>query len=188
MTAAGRVSPNSSTSLTAMMLETISVEAEAATTSGYQRGSALAVPLAMLRLDRDGDPPAHLERPLHTAPARFQRRHQVIQDLVGHVFVGHAFIPVGPQVELEGLRLEDPGTRDVLHGDGGEIRLAGGGAHTGELVTLQPNHILAIRMVIGKGLQLLAGPGRLSQQRQTLQIRCLGQFSIPYDRSPRPAP
>src|SRR3972149_312734 len=58
MTAAGRVSPNSSTSLTAMMLETISVEAEAATTSGYQRGSALAVPLAMLRLDRDGDPPA----------------------------------------------------------------------------------------------------------------------------------
>src|SRR3989304_2650101 len=157
MTAAGRVSPNSPTSLTAMMLETISVEAEAATTSGYQRGSALAVPFAMLCLDSNGNAPAHLERPLHTAPARFQRRHQIIQDLVGHVFVEHAFISVGPQVELEGLRLEDLGAGYVLHGDGGEIRLACGGAHTGELVTFQPNHILAIRMVIGKGLQLLSG-------------------------------
>src|SRR5581483_4094925 len=53
----------------------------------------LAVHGADVRLD----PAADLEVSDHLDPARMRRRHEVVEDPVGDVFVERAFLPIRPQ-------------------------------------------------------------------------------------------
>src|SRR3979411_2465444 len=112
--------------------------------------------LFMLGHYRDADATAGLEGAGYLDPMRIERAHQVIANRVGHMLVKHALVAVRPQVEFEGLRLDDPLVRYVLNGDCGEIRLAGGGADTGELVGGQRHRVAPFRIVIWKSLELLA--------------------------------
>src|SRR3990172_3854082 len=187
--AAGTVSPKSETSLTAMMLETLSVVTKTATTIGYQRPvpevsgfisrrsagrSRRGRSGAVFGFDGDADAAPNGEGAAHAAPARFERRYDIVEDLVGHVFVKNAFVPVGPQVELEGFRLEDARPGHVLDGDRGEIRLSGGRAHAGELVALQSDQVVPLGMVVGKGLQLLGGRAVSAEPSQAFEIGSVG--------------
>src|SRR3990172_8090325 len=187
--AAGTVNPKRVTSLTAIMLETISVVTKTATMIGYQRpGAGLldsissrnagksrpARPGAVFGLDRDPDTAANGEGAADATPAGIERRHQVVEDLVGDVLVEDAFVAIRPQIELERFRLENLRSGDVLYRNRGEVRLTCGRADAGELVALQADQVLSLRIVVGEGLEFLGRLTAAAQQSQAFEVRCIG--------------
>lgn len=62
-------------------------------------------------------------------------RDEIIEDLVGNGFVEVTFIPVGPEVELEGLQLDNRRARPVADRNCGEVRLPRTGTEAGEFRT-----------------------------------------------------
>src|SRR3990172_8472634 len=103
--AAGTVNPKRVTSLTAIMLETISVVTKTATMIGYQRPGAGLLdsissrnagkscpgrPGAMFGLDRDPDTAANGEGAADATPAGIERCHQIVEDRIGDVLVERA--------------------------------------------------------------------------------------------------
>src|SRR3990172_11489189 len=187
--AAGTVNPNRVTSLTAMMLETISVATKTATTIGYQRPGAGVLdsiscstagkscpgrPGAVFGFDGDPDTAANREGAADATPARVERRHQIVEDRVGDVLVEDAFVAIRPQIELERFRLEDLRSGDVLYRDGGEVRLTRGRADAGELVALQADQVVPLRIVVGEGLEFLGGLAAAAQESQAFEVRCIG--------------
>ena len=90
--------------------------------------------MAVNRFDGDAYTASDFERSDHPAPVRLESRDQIIKDRVDDVLVKDAFVTIGPQVEFERLRLDDPLSRNVFHRDRSEVGLAGGRAYTGELV------------------------------------------------------
>jgi hypothetical protein len=128
----------------------------------------------VFRLNSDADPSAHSEGSADPAPARLEGRQQVVQDRICHVFVKDTFVAIGPEIELERLRLEDPPGWDVLDSDRGEIRLPGRRADASELVALQPDQVRSLRVMVRERLKL---PGRLAaapEQAQPLEVRRVG--------------
>jgi hypothetical protein len=117
----------------------------------------------MLGFDLDANAAARVEQAGHFDPVRVQGLDQVIQHLIDDVLVEGAFVAVGPQVELEGFRLDHLLVGDVGDLNGGEVRLAGERAQAGELGRVQRHQVIAAGALVGEGFQLLAGFGRLAQ-------------------------
>ena len=90
--------------------------------------------LLIVNADGNGDATAHAELSYDFATTRFQGGDQIVQDSVGDVFMKHAFISEGPEIEFERLRLDNLLIRHIAYGDAGEIGLACGRADTGEFV------------------------------------------------------
>jgi hypothetical protein len=121
----------------------------------------------MLSLYRDADATANIEDTFHSAPMRGERCYEIIKDFIRDMLMEYAFIAIGPDVQLEGFGFKDFLIRYVLNYDRGEVRLPRGRAHTGELIRLEPNHVMPIWVPVGECLELLAGLGVFSEQSKT---------------------
>src|SRR6266851_2167905 len=80
---------------------------------------------------------------------------EIVEDPVGHVLVEGPFVAVRPDVELDGLQLEQVLVRHVSHPNSGEVGLAGAGADAGELGDLEADLVVAVRVRIGHDLERL---------------------------------
>src|SRR5713101_8015556 len=106
------------------------------------------------------DAAAHAEIAHHLDPARPGHGHHVVETAVGDVFVEGALVPVGPDVELDALELDEVPVGAVPDPDGGEVRLARLGAQAGELRDLERDLVIAVGVRIGDDFELLARRGR----------------------------
>ena len=100
------------------------------------------------------DAATHVELAFHGDPARPQRRHEVVQDHVGHVFVVDASLAVGLQVQLQALQLHAEAVRHVADADRPEVGLPGLGAHRRELRARVHDRVVAAGMRVGKRFEL----------------------------------
>lgn len=117
----------------------------------------LPMPLAALVDGGDvrGDPPSDIEFADDLHPARGAGGHQVIEDLIDDLLEVGAFVPVGPQVELEGFEFEAELIGNVTDLDHREVRLARLGAEAGELRAFAIDFIVPIRLRIRKRFEAL---------------------------------
>src|SRR5438270_209259 len=92
-----------------------------------------------------------------TAASASQAGNEVVGDAVGDVLVEGGLGAVAPQVELEGLELDDRLPRHVGDRDGGEVGLPRHRAHTGELRGLAAHLVVPSRVRVGDGYQLFRG-------------------------------
>src|SRR3989304_8351260 len=122
----------------------------------------------MFGLDRDPDTAANGEGAADATPAGIERRHQIVEDRIGDVLMEDAFVAIRPQIELERFRLENLRSGDVLYRDRGEVRLTRGRADAGELVALQADQVVPLRIVVGGGLEFLGGVGAAAPGRPGL--------------------
>src|SRR5262249_44251164 len=106
------------------------------------------------------DTAAHAATAHHLYPARPAHGHHVVENAVGDVFVEGALVPVGPDVELDALELDQVPVGDVPDPDGGKVRLARLGAQAGELRDLERDLVVAVGVRIWDDFELLARPGR----------------------------
>jgi len=79
-------------------------------------------------------------------------RHQVVEDAIDHRLEEHALVAVAEVVELERLQFNAKFGRYVFDLDGGEVGVAGLGAHAGELRAGVHDPIVAMRGWVGEGL------------------------------------
>src|SRR5690606_40421805 len=91
------------------------------------------------------DPASHEEIPHDFAEDGVHRRHQVVEDLVGHRLVESPFVAVAPEVELEALELHALLVGDVTDLDVREIRLARQRAEASELRRVEGDLVEADR-------------------------------------------
>lgn len=98
--------------------------------------------------------------------------HEIVQDRVDHGFVEDAFIAVRQEIELEAFHFHAALVGDVIDGDGGEVRLAGDGAHAGEFGEDEFHLVFPPRARVGEGVQNRARLGglRFSQDRLMAQM------------------
>ena len=102
------------------------------------------------------------------------RRHQIVQNLVGDCLVKRAFIPIRPEVELEALEFDAELVGNAIDRHGREIRLPSEGAQTGEFRDLKVNEVVAPWRRILEGVERFAWRGRHSFRWQyALQSRLL---------------
>jgi putative Ca2+/H+ antiporter (TMEM165/GDT1 family) len=120
---------------------------------------ALAVGGADHRLDAA----AHVEVPHHLDPAWCRRRHEIVEDAVGHVLVEGADVPVRPGVELDRPELDEPLVGHVADAEGREVGLAGHRAEAGELRDLERDLIVAVGVRVRHRLELSRRPARHGQ-------------------------
>ena len=104
---------------------------------------------------------ARIEIRLQLHPHRVGRRHQVIEDAVGHLLMGDGLIAVAVHVQLDRLELHHPGAGLIDQAQHGEIGIAGEGALAGELRQLD-------RHLVGA-----AGPGIVKADQFRLRDRPL---------------
>jgi hypothetical protein len=79
----------------------------------------------MFGRDLDSYPSTGVEIDLDPAPARGESSDQVVEEQICEMFVEDAFVPVAPEVELEGFRFDDFLIGDVPNENFGEVRLPG---------------------------------------------------------------
>ena len=80
---------------------------------------------------------------------------QIIQDLIGHLFMKDPFVTVGPEVKFQGFEFNTELGGDVGNPDRCKIRLSRPGAKTGKLRTLKADFVTALRSRIRKGFKML---------------------------------
>src|SRR3954466_4593813 len=110
------------------------------------------------------------------AAARLQCRDEIVEDPVGDGLVERALVAVAPEVELEALELHAELAGHVADADGREVRLPRHRAEAGELRRLEADLVLAIRLRIGKGLELL---GRLRRHPGILTATAFPRHKTP---------
>src|SRR5262249_7523440 len=96
---------------------------------------SLVFTLLIFRRHHRLDSPSHGEVAEHGHPARVNRSHQVVEDLVGHRLVEDALVPEFNEVVLQRLQLDARGVGNVGDSDLPEIGQAGLGADRRELRT-----------------------------------------------------
>ena len=102
----------------------------------------------------DSDPAPGVEVDFDAAPFGGQGVDQVVEQQVCEMFVEDPFVPVAPEVELEGFRFDDLLIGDVADEDLGEVRLSGFGAKTGEFIGAQFDDVSAFGISVGEGFEL----------------------------------
>ena len=65
-------------------------------------------------------------------PNRISRRHQIVEDAIGHLFMGNRLVAKAVHIELDRLELHHAGPRLVDQAQHREIGIAGEGALAGE--------------------------------------------------------
>ena len=99
------------------------------------------------------NPAPDIEFAAETHEARASGPNQIVQDPIGDRLMKGAFVPIGPDVLLQGLKFHAAFIRDVFEGEFREVRLPRLGAETGEFRDLDANGVIALRGRVGKGVQ-----------------------------------
>lgn len=103
------------------------------------------------------DAAAHVKVAHHLHLAGPDSGHEVVQDFIRDRLVERAFIPVGPKIQLQGLKLNAQGIRRVCDPYGGEVRLPRLRAKAGEFRALHGDLVVPFRVGIGKCLNVFSG-------------------------------
>jgi hypothetical protein len=109
--------------------------------------------------DGCGNAAARGESADDAAASRPAGRHEVIEQAIDEGFVKHALVAVALEVELERFQLDAQRAGRIGERNGAEIGLAGLGTETGELGADDLDSVIASRLRIGEGFQLLGGRG-----------------------------
>ena len=113
--------------------------------------------LAVIGKRVDGNAPARRELAEHLDVLRVHQRNQVFHDDVDAVLMEVAVVAEAEQIQLERLALHHLLRRDVADDDGGEVRLAGDGAQTGELRADELHEVVVARVLVVEGFEYVGG-------------------------------
>ena len=108
----------------------------------------------MLGQDLDPNSAAGVEIDLDPAPFWAQGIDQVVEQEIGEMFVEDPFVPVAPEIKLEGFRFDNFLIGDVTNENFGEVRLSGFGTKAGEFIGAELDDVSAFGITVGEGFQL----------------------------------
>jgi hypothetical protein len=121
------------------------------------RRQRLPALLAVFHRHVGADAAAHVPVGVDADEARRNGLDQVVDDGVGHLLVERAFVAKAPEVLLQALGLDAEAVGHDLDPEVREVGLAGQRAQAGELGHVEADHVVARRLRVREGLQLLAG-------------------------------
>src|SRR4051812_26522249 len=107
----------------------------------------------MMGINGEGDTATYCKCACDVTFDGVERRHQIIENPVGDMFMEYTFVAIRPQIQFERFRLHNFLIRHITDSDGGEVRLPCHRADAGEFWTLQRDRILPSRMLVGEGLK-----------------------------------
>ena len=93
------------------------------------------------------------EETRHLDVAGIHERNEVVHDDVDTIFMKRAVVAEAEKVEFEALALYHLHIGDIIYLYGGKIGLPGNGAKAGKLGTVEAYPIVALGVLVGKGLQ-----------------------------------
>jgi hypothetical protein len=116
---------------------------------------------------------ADVEVTLDARTPRTNRGHEVVQDAVDDGLVESALVAVRPQVQLPRLEFDAQPVGDVLDPNRSEIGLTRLGTKTSELVRLETDEVVSVRLRVGESIErlgwraahapaMIAGPSSLT--------------------------
>ena len=108
----------------------------------------------MLGQDLDPNSAPGVEIDLDPAPFGRQGINQVVEQEIGEMFVEDPFVPIAPEVKLEGFRFDNFLIGDVTDENFGKVRLPGFGAKAGKFTCAKLDDVGALGITVGKGFQL----------------------------------
>ena len=100
-----------------------------------------------------------VEVTLDARAPRMNRRHQVVQNTVYDGLVKGTLVAVRPQVQLPRLELDTQSVGHVLDANRGKIGLTRLGTKTSELVRLETDEVVSVRLRVGEAIERLRWRG-----------------------------